>query len=390
MSTAELFGLNEPTTNAPIERREDGTAIVRGLKIFRAGTFKCSKGIKRTFTRGDLSEMVANFHRLRPQLPNIPARADHNRSVENIRGYVSAVDREGDYLVADIEFTEPDAADKWDRGTYRNRSAEIGPYQTNEGALFTNVLRGVAFVDLPAVEGLYESGGDDQTSFFLMEERPMPQPAKDLTPGTSPPADFVEGGAPAPTADGGAPGGGAPAPSADGSAPDGGAPAPTAEGGAPEGGAPEGGAPAEFTIGGQTFTEASLADRLAKVDELSKTAAAFERFQDETRQREIAMFTQGLIDGDKIVGTQQEPLAKLAATLDAEQFGLLREVFDGGVGHPMLAKFNLPTGGAPGDGAGSVEVLENTIAAFRSSGMTTADIENTQTFKELQELKGSN
>jgi len=39
-------------------------------------------------------------------------------------------------------------------GTYISRSAEIGTYDDNEGTIYSPILFGVAWVDIPAVEGL--------------------------------------------------------------------------------------------------------------------------------------------------------------------------------------------------------------------------------------------
>lgn len=152
--TSHLFAICEGMP--ALEDTDRGTKIVRSLKVFRTGTFKDSQGRQRNWTHKDLQEIVENFQKLQTVFPNPPVRADHGSSVDKIKGYVTDVRVEGDFLVNDVEFTEPDGADKYARKTYRNRSIEVGPYETN-GATPATVWPaqvGLAFVDISAVEGL--------------------------------------------------------------------------------------------------------------------------------------------------------------------------------------------------------------------------------------------
>jgi hypothetical protein len=140
---------------------------VKGLRIFKtAKGLKDSKGRAKDWSREDLEQMVANFHLLREKniLPNVPVRENHSRDVKQIGGYFSNIsvsttpDLTGNFfLEADLDFTEPDMQAKYERGTYRNRSIEIGAYETNEGEIYFPVVLGLAFCDIPAVEGLYEA-----------------------------------------------------------------------------------------------------------------------------------------------------------------------------------------------------------------------------------------
>lgn len=138
-----------------------GTFAVHGLKVFKAATFKDSRGRKKTWTVDELDQIVTNFNGLRASgnLVDVPVRADHSGSVNSVLGYYTALRREADFLVADIEFTEPDGADKYRRKTFRSRSIEIGAYETNgqEPKTYYPVALGLAFVDLGAVEGLFRS-----------------------------------------------------------------------------------------------------------------------------------------------------------------------------------------------------------------------------------------
>lgn len=152
--TSHLFAISE---GAPeVTQTERNTSIVRGLKVFRTGTFKDSRGKQKTWTIDDLHKIAENFRALQPVFPNPPVRADHGTSVDKVKGFVTDVRVEGEFLVNDIEFTEPDGAEKYTRKTYRNRSIEVGPYETNGAtpATLWPTQLGVAFVDVPAVEGL--------------------------------------------------------------------------------------------------------------------------------------------------------------------------------------------------------------------------------------------
>lgn len=151
---------------------------VKGLRIFKtAKGLKDSKGRAKDWSREDLEQMVGNFHLLREKniLPNVPIRENHSRDVKLIGGYFSNIsvstvpDERGNFfLEADIDFTEPDMQAKYERGTYRNRSIEIGAYETNDGEIYFPVVLGLAFCDIPAVEGLYQAA----LSAYSADEQP--------------------------------------------------------------------------------------------------------------------------------------------------------------------------------------------------------------------------
>lgn len=139
---------------------EGGTTVVHDVPVFKAATFKDSMGIQRTWTTDHLAQMVFHFDMLRSRgiLPNVPHRADHWGGVDNICGYIVGLRVADDLLLADLEFTDPDRLEKLRNGTYRSRSLEVGMYETNNEEVYYPVVIGLAFVDLPAVEGLYSSG----------------------------------------------------------------------------------------------------------------------------------------------------------------------------------------------------------------------------------------
>ena len=145
----------------PVTTTTFGTRVIHDKKIFRAGTFKDSMGTLRTWTVEQLDQMVENFRILRERnlLGGVPVRVDHDFSAESVVGWVSDVRRDGEFLVADFHMTEPEAFEKWVRGTLEPVSSEIIPYEANTGDVYFPTLIGVAFVDIPAVAGLYRASG---------------------------------------------------------------------------------------------------------------------------------------------------------------------------------------------------------------------------------------
>ena len=142
--------------------------IERGIKIFRVGTFSDSLGRVKTWTGDDLDTAAANFRTLKDRniLPNVPVRQDHTQSVKDVVAYLTDLRREGDFLIADWEWVDQDAKHAWTSKKLRNRSAEIGTYVTNDDERFSPVVTGLAFVDIPAVEGLYriQTNGESMTT----------------------------------------------------------------------------------------------------------------------------------------------------------------------------------------------------------------------------------
>lgn len=136
---------------------DDENKVVRGLRVFRTGRFKDSKGREHSIESSDLDALVENYQSLAANgiFPDVPVRTDHTKSIKDVVGYFKALRRDGDFLVADVGFTEPDAYDKFKRGTYRARSLEVAPLESNAGDIYAPVVQGLAFVDIPAVEGLY-------------------------------------------------------------------------------------------------------------------------------------------------------------------------------------------------------------------------------------------
>lgn len=126
------------------------------MSIFRAGAFRDSRGRQTEWSLDRLHALADNFTALRPVFPNVPLRRDHVRSVDNVIGYFDQVYVKDDTLYGDFRVTEPGAVKKFERGTFRSRSIEIGPYESNNGKITAPAVLGLAMVDIPAVEGLFQ------------------------------------------------------------------------------------------------------------------------------------------------------------------------------------------------------------------------------------------
>lgn len=345
-------------TVAQFEKSDDGqSAVISGWPVFKAGTFSDSMGFVETWTHAHLAQMASNFTALQEALPNIPMRANHfPRDIERVKGYFTALRAEGDFLVADLVLTEPDAVAKWERGTYRSRSAEIGFYETNDGALHFPVFQGAAFVDLPAVEGLFShQPSNDQLRYFTEASPQMTTPTggapNDTAPGTTPPAGDPSS-APAPVV----------------------TPA-----------IPDAQVPATFSFGGETLT---LAQVQAKLDEV----AEFQR-----QQLTVARgnFAASLVQSNRFGAPQEADLAGFFNSLDPDQFAKAQTLFNaapelsllanhgGGVSNPD----NAAGGGVVTERDQQITKHEGILRQHTLAGMSKADLEKTASFQALQSLR---
>src|SRR4051812_31246565 len=102
----------------------NGNKVLHDVPVFRAGTFRDSLGMQRTWDVEHLFQMVQNFNSLRAKgiLPNVPLRVDHSFSAEKVMGWITGLRVDGDFLSATFEVTEPADFDRIQRGTYRSRS----------------------------------------------------------------------------------------------------------------------------------------------------------------------------------------------------------------------------------------------------------------------------
>lgn len=353
---------------------ETGSVIVYGVPIFRAGTFKDSLGRQRTWTVDDLSQMVANFETLRTSqvFPNVPVRRDHSGSVESVVGYFAGLRVSGALLLADLEFTDAEAFHKWDNGTYRSRSAEIGAYETNDEVVFYPTVTGVAFVDIPAVEGLdhaYSKGGptdrliiDEKESADVDEETwiaaaTYAQALVDWERAANYAKALEDWERAATYAD-----------------------ALIQLDAVPRAAAhSRGGEPATFRVAGADVVDVAAVQRHIDV---------LESFQRETMDGNRRNFVKGLVDAHKIAAPQAESMTELALGMSPEQFEQFRASYEAAPVIRLFEQFGDPTNPAgEGDSSKELDVLRATVAEFTKSGMTEDEIKSTTTYKRLTALE---
>lgn len=379
-----------PFTTVFERNDDDGSATIADWPVFRAGTFADSFGFVETWTVEHLAQMAAHYEILLPVFRDIPVRAGHQRDIERVKGYVTALRVHEGFLLADIELTEPEAVEKWDRGTYRNRSAEIGFYETNDGAAFWPVFLGVAFVDIPAVEGLFSKATDQDTPtrYFTEASPQMPTTNQNTDPvstaGDLAPARRPSNSEPLTTTVTVTSGG------QDFSAP--GQPQPvtgttTANPATPAIGTPTPGAPAPqmFEINGEQLDLATIGTRLA-------AATAFEEEQLEASR---AAFVKGLVDGNKLAAPQREGMEAFAKSLSGEQFTAWQAMFEGApelsvLGNHADGVTNADnTAGQPTTEEQNLATLEETVKMHERSGMPVDQLHKTASYQKLQALKAA-
>lgn len=410
-------------------RDTNGVLHVGALPIFRSGTFRDSMGVQHTWEPEHLEQMVFHYNLLKDRgiFPNVPVRDGHPGIFGNggaVIGYISDIrhDQAAGQIVADVEVTEPDAQGKLERGTFRARSAEIGMYETNDEAVFWPVLMGFAFVDIPAVEGLYSKDSrytavtqeDTNVSTPTLAGGAAAAPAPGTEPATAqtPPSGVVlPAGAVATVNPDGSPA--TPVPDAVGA--DGGAPVPPNEAApqTPEQQNPSGAptpvegtpaapatnppatapaAPAQhaapqgaftFTMGGRPTTDfAAVQARLT----------ALEGFEQETYAAARRDFVTALASGPapKIAATQVDSLTALALGLSSEQFESFKASYAAAPASSLLAQHGQTTtnpDGQPQQAADEVTILEERIAMHTRAGMSPEAIAKTASAIRLAELR---
>jgi len=327
------------------ERQPDtNTAAVRNLPVFRAGTFADSAGAVQTWEVDNLQEMVDNFAALQDVFPNVPVRLDHTRSVQSIVGYMDGLRVDGDLLLADFTFTEPEAADRWERGSYRSRSSEIGYFQTNEGDGHWPVFQGFAFVDIPAVEGLYAKS-ESTINFFT--EAPMPTTSSTI-PLVDPAASAVTPEAPE-----------------------------TAEFTKPL-------VAAKFTVNGVETSDPV---------EVQAYIARMETFAKEQNEAARSSFAAKLVEDRKLIAPQLEAMTEFALSLDDAQFSKLENVFSSAAVLPVLEDHSAGTITNP-NGESTISDLDQQIADAEEvvqmhtrAGLTEDQVKATSSYQKLAALR---
>lgn len=382
-----VFGSSNLLDGIQWTQNANGSLTLHGLPVFREGTFKDSMGMQATWEGVHLEQMVFHYGMLRDNgiLPNVPVRDGHRSFLSSggtVIGWHTGLRHEGGQLLADFEITEPEAVGKIKRGTYRARSSEIGMYETNDEATFWPVYMGFAFVDIPAVEGLYNKQEGDEKFIVLMESEKESSVADDKTKnhsggdaggsGTGSTPTPAPAPAPAPTP--------APAPAPAPSPAPAPAPAPQADHAAPTPGA------FSFTVNGQPTTDFGAVQR---------HITALETAADEARDQGRKDFVTALATANKITQPQVASLTKVALGLDDDGFAEFRAAYDAAPDHPTLAVHAGPgtetpgSQGATGDAADEITVLRETVAQHRRAGTPEAQLEKMPSFIRLKALEAA-
>jgi hypothetical protein len=296
------------------------------------------------------------------------------------------------YLLADFEVFDEEAAEHIFEGHWPNRSAEVGHYVTNAEAEHWPVYQGFAFVDIPAVEGLNafskaidsnksvaifmegnavanktkKSGthSSDQTDTTAPEE-PDTTPATE--PGTDPEPAAEPGTDPEPAAEPGTD----PEPAAEP------APAATASHG-------KSNTMHSFSIGGKATTDPT---------EVQNYINSLEQAASEVTKENRAAFVRGLAEGDqpKIAATQIDTLTNFAQGLSPEQYTAWSASFESAPALSLFDKHGADQGDSKGASASNgskfskdeIEAAKVVVGMHRSRNMTEESIKKTESYGKL-------
>lgn len=346
-------------------RRDSGNLVMQKVAVFRSGSFRDSYGEMTTWEDMHIKQMVENFNHLKNNslFDDVPVRDGHpNFLLNGLPGNGRVVgwhtnlvtektkaphdDEEYDYLFADFEITDPRAREMVEGGTWRNRSAEIITYRTNNEAEYWPVYGGFAYVDIPAVEGLKfsASNGVPAPKIYVM----MFDKEKSVgdNPTSSAPAQ----------------------------------PPATPESGALPFSAPPA-APHVFAVNGQQVTDYAAVQSHINV---------LEKFRADAQEQNRRDFVAGLAKDNKIAASQIDKMTEFAVKLPSEQFDAWKATFDDAPVVPALGQS--ADGVTNSDNAsqkeGDPKVAKLTIARevvrqHKLAGMPADQIKATNSYRSL-------
>ena len=363
-----VFGANMVKGAQPTwYRKDNGNLVVQGQPVFRSGTFRDSMGMQHTWESLHMDQMVAHYNMLRDRglFTDVPVRDGHpgflvhgtpgtgavvgwhtGLKTEELETHTGAKET---FLLADYEFTDPDAAVKYENGTFRNRSSEIGEYTTNDEATFWPTYMGFAWVDIPAVEGLNAAS----FSAFVAPDRPgrliVPVDKEFSVSGTDPSGKQTgtgQGVTPPPVAP----------------------PAPPS--------------PIAFSIAGQTVHDPVTVQNHINTLEI---------FQREQLEKTRVDFVNGLAKDGKILATAVDSTIAFAKSLTAEQFAEYVKTTEGTPVSSVLANHGASTQSTPATPgataqAAQIATLKGVVSMHQASGMPVEQIKDTGSYKQLVAL----
>lgn len=133
------------------------TGNLQNVEIIKVGQWNASTG-RVNVTSAVLDQLVANFATINQVAGyGVPGKIGHSNGVgAPAYGWMSALQRIGDVLIADFSDVPPEIVDAIAKRRYNSVSVEIYPKVQFDGKSFENVLGGVAFLgaEWPAVKGL--------------------------------------------------------------------------------------------------------------------------------------------------------------------------------------------------------------------------------------------
>lgn len=335
-----------------IEYRQDGTALIKGVRVFRVGTFRDSWGEQHTWTPEHMQLFAANFKLLSESgiFPDPPARRDHSFTVDKVMGYIENLYVDGEFLVADHSVTDPVEVENLKTGKYRNVSLEVGMYVTNDETAYWPVVFGVAYVDIPAVEGLHTKG----TQSVLLFSRMNDQEESTVTTENSNPQTPPDAGASRPQA-------------------------------------------FTFRIGGNDTTDfarvqAYIADIEGENAALKTQNEGLVQFQRDQVKVGRQNFVSSLAKDGKVLADQVSDLNEMVEDMNDAQFEKFKAMYEKAPKLTVLEQHG-STGGHTTDPAAGVSAKEQEIADLREmvqmhsrSGMTEEQVQSTRAAKRLAEL----
>lgn len=352
-SASDLPGLEPAQFEWKYEGGSEAPAGARltGLGAFRAGTHTNSRGKESDWTVDDLHAMADNFKILAQDgsFKDVPMRVDHSFSLKDVIGYISDVYVKGEMLFVDVDITEPEEAAKYERGTYRARSAEIGKVKNSKGKALDNVLMGLAFVDIPAVSGLYSKPTED-----IETEQGEPAVEEDTNSAEADvlAAEFTRG----------------------------------RTAGLKEAEEKFARPAHRFTIAGEEESNYEIVQ--AHIDRL-------EAFQAESIVAARTEFVDSLVTGNVVPAPQAESLKSLVLGMTDDQFSAYKEIYADMPAHPAFGSYG-PSGpdAESHDSGPTPEELvianaEAIVEMHRLSGMSEEEIAKTPSAQKLAALKGA-
>lgn len=373
-----LYMQGNPDDNAPTWEFKDGPAgssnqilYVYNMPVFRSGTFKDSLGEQLTYEPIHIDEMASYFSLLRNNqvFTDVPVRKGHGSffgdPMTGLVGYHDAVRtkdivaKDGNtyrYFLVDFHLPNPEDQQNFITGLWRNRSSEVGWWESNEGATYYPVYQGFAFVDIPAVQYL-NVFSNAQRQFSLLDDEKK---------------ELIMSGTPAP--------------------PPVATPAPESQG--------EGAY--NFSCGGMSTNNFAavqkyITDLENRCGELTTDNDRLTEFYSATQLQTRRDFVSKLASDKKILASQLESLTKYAVELPSQEaFTKWSELYINVPEIPLFGRFGGNGNGSapPADPANPDESSEekdfrlayDTVKWNKDGGMRSEVIKNTASFKRMTEL----